>query len=301
MNNFTQDGLAQWLLTREWGSTEPSAGGRPIALPGTSQAERGEGPVGRLVRSIVEAEVIPRLVQAQRAVVDAAPPPVECIPGTSRNYVSEFATLVLTHDASVASSFVRALRAQGMTLDSVYLNLLAPTARLLGELWEADVCDFTDVTVGLGRLQQVLRELSSQFREEAASTDGGRRALLGPVAGEQHTFGLFMVAEFFRRAGWDVYIGPLASSDDMLGLVRGKWFDVVGLSTACESKLDAVAAEIRAIRRVSRNRAISVMVGGPIFTANPEYAALVGADGSSPDGRLAPQLAADLVSSQQRP
>ena len=32
------------------------------------------------------------------------------------------------------------------------------SARVLGELWEDDRCDFTDVTVGVGRLQQLLRE-----------------------------------------------------------------------------------------------------------------------------------------------
>ena len=57
---------------------------------------------------------------------------------------------------------------RGASVETLYLDLLAPTARHLGDLWDADVCDFTEVTVGLGRLQQVLHELSPAFQSEIA-------------------------------------------------------------------------------------------------------------------------------------
>ena len=42
---------------------------------------------------------------------------------------------------------------------------------------------------------------------DATYKEGGRRALLVSVPGEQHSFGVTMVAEFFRRAGWDAWTG----------------------------------------------------------------------------------------------
>ncbi|RZJ18331.1 MAG: cobalamin-binding protein, partial [Haliea sp.] len=107
--------------------------------------------------------------------------------------VERFARLVLARDDDVAQACVDAMRDRGVPIESIYLDLLAPVARHLGELWEQDLCDFTDVTLGLGRLQQVLRELSPAFGQSIDHPTNGRRVLLLPSPGEQHTFGLVMV------------------------------------------------------------------------------------------------------------
>lgn len=247
----------------------------------------------RLVR-MIEAEIIPRLVLARRA---TAEPRDRGPAGTSlgSEQVNEFARLVLTHDAAVALSQVDGLRARGVPVERLYLELLAPAARRLGDLWAEDLCDFTEVTVGLGRLQQVMHELSPAFRNECAQRDHGRCILLAPVPGEQHTFGLWMVAEFFRRAGWNVWSLPLGSAQEMAALVRREWFAVVGLSAACPSRIDALAAAIRMIRRSSRNRAVGIMVGGPLVLAQPDLVPLVGADATAVDARQAILQAQDLL------
>jgi methanogenic corrinoid protein MtbC1 len=140
-----------------------------------------------------------------------------------------------------------------------------------------------------------MRELGPAFRCEAEQQAHGRRALLAPVPGEQHTFGLVMVAEFFCRAGWDVWSGPAAARSDLVGLVRGTWFAVVGLSVAGDGHLDSLASTIRAVRRASRNRGIGVLVGGPAFIDHPELAATVGADATAVDGRQAVLQAQNLL------
>jgi methanogenic corrinoid protein MtbC1 len=254
----------------------------------------------QLLRTI-EVEIIPRLLLAGRANADGSFDPVEASGIIDADTVEEFVTLIRTHEMVVASAYFEAMRARGVSLEILYLHLLAPAARRLGELWSADLCDFTDVTVALGRLQQALRELSPAFRNEQEPREHGRRALLMPAPGEQHTFGLFMVAEFFRRAGWDVWGGPPASGNDLTGIVRAEWFDVVGLSVGCESRLDVLAAGIRAMRRASRNRAIGVMVGGPTFVEHPELVAFVGADATAADARQAALQAESLVSLLARP
>jgi methanogenic corrinoid protein MtbC1 len=155
------------------------------------------------------------------------------------------------------------------------------------------VLTFTDVTVGLARLQHLLRELSAPFENEAEHAAHGRRILLGPAPGEQHTFGTLMVEEFFRRAGWDVAGGP-RSPDEILHLVRREWLDVVGLSASCDILFDGLAGLVGAIRRASRNRNVGVLVGGRLFNEHPELVARVGADATAIDGRQAvrqvPQL-----------
>ena len=62
----------------------------------------------------------------------------------------------------------------------------------------------------LVRLQHVLRG-ARRRPSSAGASDARRRArsaiLLMPLPGEQHTFGLSMLADFFRRAGWNVWSG----------------------------------------------------------------------------------------------
>lgn len=91
---------------------------------------------------------------------------------------------------------------------------------------EDDLCDFTDVTLGLGRLHQVLQDVSSSS-EPAAREAVGRRILRCPARASS-TFGLVMVGGMFRRAGWEVEGGPSELVINPVARGRSTWFDVVG-------------------------------------------------------------------------
>jgi len=229
--------------------------------------------------------------------------------------IEEFAQSVLSGGTAAGLQRIEELRVRGMRLDAIYLHLLGPAARHLGVLWEEDRCDFTQVTIGLGGLHRILRELSPQFRSGIEWTDedvhsggissvnSGRRLLLVPASGEQHSLGLLMVADFFARAGWDVWGGETPAGGELFRLVRDQWFDVVGLAVGCERRLELLAADIRSLRATSRNRAVRVMVGGPVLVTHPEYAAVVGADGMAVDAwealRVAEGLLAHLNAAQE--
>src|SRR5690349_17644183 len=199
----------------------------------------------------VEAEIVPRLVLARRSSSGLYPSPrglveVPLIVGRGEDQVQqpddvlELADLLVNSRFQIASSFVEGLRTSGVPLETLYLDLLAPTARHLGDLWTNDTLHFGDVTIGLCHLQQVLRDFSPAFLNEASTRDDGRRALLMSVPGGQHTFGVAMVAEFFRRARWDVSTGAPVSRDELIRTVRSQWFAIVGLSVSCEVQLDAL-------------------------------------------------------------
>lgn len=243
----------------------------------------------------IEHEIIPRLMLAHRAA--EACPVVPALVGEKigQRDVEDFAKLVLVPDEDLPLACVEALRARGISVESIYLDLLAPTARYLGYLWTEDLCDFTEVTVGLGRLQQVLRELSPSFERSGDLPENGLRALLLPSPGEQHTFGLVMVGEFFRRGGWLVSGGPWETALDAPAMVTADWYDLVGFSLGAEVHLEALRDCIAVVRRNSRNRQVAIMVGGPIFIEHPEYVEQVGADALGTDGRQAPALAARMI------
>ncbi|MFO1323612.1 MAG: cobalamin B12-binding domain-containing protein [Burkholderiales bacterium] len=263
-------------LRRSRGARPGHAGIPVAAAPGLARA--------------VEDEIVPRLVRELRGDTEArhpAPTPTS-VPDAD---VEAFVALALDRDAESASAFVVRLRARGVSLAAIYLELLQPAARRVGELWVADLRDFSDVTVAVGRMQQVLRGISDEFRGELECAPSGRRLLLAPALGEQHSFGLFIVADFFARAGWEVWGGPAEPDYVMLRQVRDVWFDVVGLSLGCGQRIDRLAEEIKALRAASRNPAVGVLVGGPAFCGRPELAVVVGADGTAADGREAVAVA----------
>ena len=297
MDRMTQDGMLQDHANREcWTGAQEALppGAWMDQLRPADQAEAATARMTWLLRTI-EAEIIPRLMLAHQTApfpipLDDAQPPT-----LGHDDVVAFAALVLAQQASAAITQIESLRAQGVALEVLYLDLLAPAARHLGELWEADLCDFTQVTLGLWRLQQVMHELSPAFQNEATYTVQRRRVLLAPAPGSQHTLGLFMVAEFFRRAGWEVSAEPASSAADLVAAVGADWFDVIGLSMGSELHVESVAAAIVALRSASRNPAVGVMVGGAVFVAEPGLVAVVGADATAADAPQAVAQAESLV------
>ena len=250
-----------------------------------------------LLSRAIEDEIIPRLMQAHPTAVECLPLTPSASAQVTQENVQAFARLVLAPDENLAHACIEAMRTSGISVETIYTDLLAPVARYLGVLWDDDLCDFTEVTVGLGRLQQVLRELSPAFGQSSTHTSGNRVLLL-PGPGEQHTFGLAMVSEFFRRAGWDVGGGAWEAGADPVVMVQREWFDVVGFSLGNVAQLDELAACIMNVRAAALNKSMCVIVGGPLFLANPEYVAYVNADAASTDASQAPDLAARLVSAR---
>ncbi|CAH2601008.1 Cobalamin B12-binding domain-containing protein [Rhodovastum atsumiense] len=247
-----------------------------------------------LLTSTIEQEIVPRLVLAHNAAPKPDAVPVGDLIGDED--VATLARHATSRDPNAALAFVQSVRDRGVPLEGVLLHLLAPAARRLGDLWTEDLCDFADVTMGVWRLQQVLHELGGTFQDGLAQQEHSRRVLLVPAPGEQHTFGLVLVAEFFRQAGWTVWSEPLASSNDLIGIVRSEWFSVIGFSLSCDSRLESLAASIRRVRRASRNQAVGIMVGGQAFAQKPDLVAMVGADATAGDGRQAVYQAESLLS-----
>jgi len=277
-------------------------------MTGLPERKRGDR-----MRNTLETEIIPRLVLSCRG---AKPPGTPRSPAANTDaeaaemaqmaIVREFTELLLGDDTTEAARYLSALRRDGASLEDIYLNLFGPAACYLGHLWEQDIRDFVDVTLGTGRLQQFVWDFGAEFQDFPSPEDAGdageqwtrdkrRRALLLPIPGEQHTFGLTLMAEFFRRAEWEVRGWPLLEESELINLVRNEWFALVGISVGGEVSLAGLGSLIRDVRRHSNNRSVGVMVGGPIFVRQPGLAKQVGADATAVDARQAVDQAESLL------
>lgn len=236
--------------------------------------------VSKLMR-LIENEVIPRLVSSHSKKVLPRRPELKEL---DTSCVALFVRILLGDDENVdPASFVADFQAAGIAVETIYLNLLAPAARQVGALWDDDRCTFFDVTLALGTLHRIMLSLSAEAPFEHRKIDPARRVLLVQARGGEHTFGLEMVAEFFKRGAWTVDLAYSTSDEDVSRAVQADWFTVVGFSVACDPSLDTLAGTIRTVRRASSNPAVGILVGGPAFTDHRDNVARVGADGMAAD------------------
>lgn len=240
----------------------------------------------------IEAEIIPRLLLSHLATktignVRVIPEPIVVEPVYTADQISAFSALVTQKPLKAAIDHIDALLATGVSTERMITDVLSPTARSLGVQWENDTITFVDVTLGLSRLQQLLRVYGPAFEADFSPKQEGRRILLASMPGEQHTFGMSIVEEFFRRDGWDVESESSITRSQLLGRVRDEWFEVVGLSASGDASVALLAPLIQSIRDSALNRHIRVIVGGCAFLAQPANALALGADLVACNGREA--------------
>lgn len=242
---------------------------------------------------IVEQQMIPRLMVAHARESSPVHPIID--PSIEPGYADTFAINLLEWEADRALQEVEALLARGCDMQDVFLDLLAPAARKLGQLWDEDACDFVEVTMGLWRLQEVMREVAANAPPIRRSLRAPARSLFAPMPGEQHGFGALMIDEVFARAGWESEVMIDPQRRDLLTVVSQKPFDLVGLTITTDSPSSALQSLIRAIRTVSANPATRILIGGRMVNANPGIAEEVGADGTASDAFAALEIAHRMV------
>jgi len=244
---------------------------------------------------VIHAEVLPRLMRSHNSHGASETKPDQQVGASLAVWLDDFVQLLLKPDPNEALAFVEKMRAEGGVHHAIFLELLAPAAKRLGNLWDNDDCDFVEVAVAVQRLQRILRVLSP-IRTGGEGGDGGRhRVLLLPAPGETHLFGIVIVEKFFLEAGWDV---TPCTEHDFLAKVSASWFDVIGFSMSYDRNCEKLGQAVAAARRRSANPDLRVLVGGPAFLDNPDLVAKVGADAMAIDAPSAVVSAINLIKRQ---
>lgn len=274
------------------GFAEGYADARPRDLVRRPQVEEDEPHPA--VSAAVEMRVVPWIVLAHRpASLSRRPEAASGVP--TAEDVAALAEAARRNDLAATVALMDRLCAAGAALDRLYLDLISPAAALLGRMWHDDTASVAEVTIGLACLQRLVHAFGPAFHQDDLRPDPRRRILLAPLPGEQHSFALVLLAEFLRRAGWDADNGRVLSCAELCDVLRREWFALAGISVSCTTRLDTIAATIHALRQASRNRALGIMVGGPLFVEHPELVAQVGADAMAVDGRHAVVQADGLI------
>ncbi|MDO9525818.1 MAG: hypothetical protein Q7J57_09845 [Gemmobacter sp.] len=174
---------------------------------------------------------------------------------------------------------VRRARVSLAALADVYIPL---AARRMGEAWHDDEMSWIDVTIGVGRLQSLLREIGAAWVADQAGDTGHGTVMLIVPDREQHTLGPLVATGQMRRYGVSVCLRIAPSLHELRSLMAARQFDGVMISVATKEKLDPVKKTVQFLKTVM-SRPIPIIVGGAVMSKVEDPASCTEADFSSND------------------
>jgi methanogenic corrinoid protein MtbC1 len=248
------------------------------------------------LQNVIRFDIIPRLLRSQRTQssnsVITRP---ESLLKISDFEISVFMNLCLADEEQACQNYIKKLIADGITTDQLFLELITPAARLLGEKWDQDLLDFTQVTQGLVRLHSITHEIGFEYQDGPTQAGEVRRLLIASAPDSKHFLGPNIVANFFRKFGWQVVLDVSASSQELIHAAGNEWFDLIGISVSTQQQLNTLRQLVADLKKRSRNPQTKVMLGGPIFNVEEHVATEYGADVICIDAKKAVEIAASIL------
>ncbi|MGB8861524.1 MAG: B12-binding domain-containing protein [Ilumatobacteraceae bacterium] len=184
-------------------------------------------------------------------------------------------------DARGAWGVVEAALAAGTEIEEVYLDLLSPAMRSIGERWRNGELDVSIEHRATGIAFRLIGRLGPRLARRGRTRGV---VLLGSPEGERHSLPVALLADLLRGEGWEVSdMGadmPLASfvhaAEATPDLVA------VGVSVTSADCLPAAAALLSALRAAIGH--VHLAVGG-LAVQSRDHALALGADGWAPSAR----------------
>jgi methanogenic corrinoid protein MtbC1 len=276
----------------------------PDSLKKTFQSNLGELDSAEMMlwlNKTIESEIIPRLLMGHKVELssDQAADQAGDLE-VKQTEIVDFCQTLIDGPIEDCFSFIESMQKSGHSLISLYVNLIPASTRRLQELWETDENSFTEVTLALGRAQNLIHQLSPIFVDQSHFSDFQGSALLINVPGSQHTLGILMLGEFFKLADWNTTVEIEISNDELLDRIRSQACDLVGISISTEAQWDTMESLLKEIKTISKNKDVLTMVGGPLFDYKPELVSACSADVCALTAEEAILKASTLLSQRAR-
>ena len=169
----------------------------------------------------------------------------------------------------------------GFTPERIYLEVLGPALRELGEAWHRGTA-----TVGEEhRASAVAHRLIGRMGARFATRGRPRgRVLLGTPPGERHALAVAMLANMMRNAGFEaVDLGADAPIESYVEAALEMAPLAVGISVTTPAAIHGAA---RVVAAVHAETVIPVLLGGAAVR-DEDHARELGADGYAADGAAA--------------
>jgi methylmalonyl-CoA mutase cobalamin-binding subunit len=195
--------------------------------------------------------------------------------------------VALLHEAALATgpdSFapvLRRMRDSGLCCEEIADRYIPEVARAMGALWCEDRMSFAAVTIGVSRLQMLLRDLGPEWRGDSLSDPDSPAILVLVASDSYHTLGATLLAGQLRRRGLSVRVLIGARPEQIGPVMRQIGFDAVLVSASLGESLENLRRLLDAVK-TSVGNPPPVVLGGTILETENLSAdairALTGAD-----------------------
>jgi methanogenic corrinoid protein MtbC1 len=200
---------------------------------------------------------------------------------------AEYLAALRGGDRRRAFAVVDGARRDGLDFLDVYLEILQPSLREVGRLWQQNEMTVAEEHLATAISQMVMARI---YSEEVLRSDQrrDRRIVAACADTERHEVGLRMVCDVLEQDGWDVsYLGASVPVGSLARLVGERHPDAVLLSASIAPHLPQLRTMIDEVRATNREAPPYVLVGGRPFLDDPDLARRIGADGTAADAREA--------------
>jgi len=206
-----------------------------------------------------------------------------CVPASLDQFMTRtIYCLVLARKKLDADAIVDLAKIRNIATAELADDYIPAVAHLIGEMWCEDYVGFAHVTIGLSRLQGLLRHLGPEWVADLVDPTTSQSILLISPDKAQHTLGAVLLAGQLRRLGFSVRLALNPTRDEISELFDRMSFNATFISASQSERLENLRGMIDFLR-TQTTAGLPIIVGGGLLKVHDDIAAAVGADLATSD------------------
>jgi methylmalonyl-CoA mutase cobalamin-binding subunit len=180
-----------------------------------------------------------------------------------RSLLDQLLDAASSHDAGSVERVLEVFRSSRVSNDAIVGLYIPEAARKLGKDWEDDKASFAQVTMGVARLQGLMRDLTADWTADTVDPDGDKSVLVIVPPGEQHTLGATVLAWDLRRKGISACVRVAPSMLELADLLENRQFDGALISVGSTDRVETCMKLVKTLNQLSKG-ALRIAVGGAV-------------------------------------
>lgn len=200
--------------------------------------------------------------------------------------------LLMGKQANARNVVMKALEANEIGVEDVYMDVIQPVQYEIGRLWMMQEITVAEEHFATAVSQSIMSQMYDRIFS-APRTD--HMLVATSVSGNLHEMGIRMITDIFELNGWDTYyLGANTPSANVVDTLAHRHADVLAISATLGYQVKDVRELVRQVRE-SKAKDVKIMVGGNAFNQAPGLWRTTGADAYSADARSAVMIANSLM------
>lgn len=191
--------------------------------------------------------------------------------------MADLTDLVLRRHQSKEAAALDLAACAGVSAEDMADHFIPEVARSLGDLWCSDQLGFAEVTIGVARLQAMLRDFGETWAADQGDNLDASTVLLVVLDNVYHTLGAFVLAGQLRRKGLSVRLLLGATLQNVSDALMMAQFDAVFISANVGANLESLNRTVKTIKTVCHGGP-PVVIGGTLLETTADIIGLTGTD-----------------------